>query len=243
MIILWILIIIFFDFNCVNKIIDKTKKINMKNVKKIFVNGFSIFAITLLGLYLLNAPKYAIDNYLENSFQTIFGIIVMPATAISLFGQFLLHPYLTLFTKYVESNDYKDLSKLVKKIILYVVGFGILAAILAYFAGIPVLQFVYGIDLNGYKEMLSIIIISSTIYNIGYMYSNVLITMRKNYPQLGIYLILTIVAYISSNILTKKYQILGATISYFIIMFTMFTLYLIVSKIIIKRKIKEISKD
>ena len=91
-----ILIIVFYDIPNTNKIIDKKEKASKQNVKQIFKTGFYTFAITFLGLYILNASKYAIDNFMSEDIQAIYGIIIMPATVMSLFGQFIIHPFLAL---------------------------------------------------------------------------------------------------------------------------------------------------
>ena len=89
-----IIILIVFDFKNVLKFVDLKTKVKKENILKIFKSGFFTFAISFLGVYILNAPKYAIDSFLAENYQTIFGIIVMPATVIGLVAQFLIHPYL-----------------------------------------------------------------------------------------------------------------------------------------------------
>lgn len=234
-VVIWLANILIIDIPIIKKLINKEEKSSIEGIKKIFKNGFFVFAITFLGLYILNAPKYAIDSFLPNEYQTIFGIIVMPATVITLFGQFLLHPYLNTFAKMYEEKKFNDMQKLEKKIVFYIIGFGVIASLLAYTIGIPVLQFVYGIDLSKYKVMLTMIIIASTFYNIGLIYSNVLTTMRKTFIQFIIYIIITIFAFVISRILTKIYEIQGAVIAYFLTMFVLFIIYIITEKIVYKK--------
>lgn len=229
-VIIWIIFIALYDLRIVNKLIDKNEKVSKNSIKKIYKNGFFVFAITFLGIYTLNAPKYAIDSYLTEDYQTIFGIIVMPATAISLFGQFLIHPYLTEFASDVKNKEYIKLQKLTRKIVTYICLFGVFATILAYFVGIPVLQLVYGVELSNYRIMLTIIIISATFYNIGTIYSYALTSMRKTFIQFIDYLPITILAFVISNVLTKKYEIVGSVLAYFIIMFAIFIAFIITEK-------------
>ena len=118
-ILVWILMIIFYDFRHIKNLLDKKENISIKKSFLIFKNGFFIFIISFLGLYLINAPKYAIDNYLANDLQTIFGIIVMPATIMGLVGQFLLHPYLTTIVELYKENKINQLNKLIFKIVKF----------------------------------------------------------------------------------------------------------------------------
>ena len=238
-VIIWLVIMVVFDLRTVHKLIDTEKRMNWKNTIKLFKTGFFVFSITFLGLYVMNAPKYAIDSMLENKYQTIFGIIVMPATVIGLFGQFLIHPYLNQFVKLNESKDYNEIKKLQMKLIIYILIFGVVASIGAYFLGIPVLQLIYGIDLQDYNIALTIIIIASTLYNVGMIYSNVLTTMRHTFIQFILYIVTAITAFAISNIFTNTWGVKGASIAYFIIMLELFGLYFVTEKIILTRKGKE----
>ena len=105
MIIICVLIILFYDFKKAYKYIDLKSKINMINVYNILKKGFFTFGISFLGMYVLNAPKYSIDTYLADNYQTIFGIIVMPATVIGLVAQFLIHPYLNQILSLYEDRE------------------------------------------------------------------------------------------------------------------------------------------
>ena len=217
----------------------KRQKVNKESVKIIFKSGFSVFGFTFLNQYLLNAPKYAIDNYLEDNYQTIFGIIVMPATVIGLVAQFLIHPYLNSILELYEKRDSKGFYKIIMKLILSIIVIGVISSILAYLLGPEVLGIIYGIDLKTYRWDLLIIIIASTLYTIGVIYSSVLTTIRDTFSQFIIYICITIFALIVSNYLTKSNKIEGAVIAYFIIMLLQFLAYSIYANVKIKKILKK----
>ena len=233
-ILVWIVMILIFDLRKTYQYIDFTLPINWKNVFKIFKLGFTTFAIAFLGLYILNAPKYAIDSYLVNNLQTIFGIIVMPATVIGLIAQFLIHPYLNKILKLYKERNLKQLKKMLLKLIFSIVSFGILSSILAYFLGTQVLGIIYGLDLSNYKLHLLTIIIASTLYTIGVIYSSVLTTVRETFSQFIIYIVISIFALIISNIFTKIWNIDGAVGAYLLIMLLQFLLYTIYTNLKLK---------
>lgn len=218
MVIIYIIIIFFYDFKKANKYIDYSIKISTKNVMNILKKGFFTFAISFLGMYILNAPKYSIDIYLANNFQTIFGIIVMPATVVGLVAQFLIHPYLTQILGFYERADLKNLKRIILKLLLMIIAFGIMATILGYTIGTQILGIIYGLDLSEYKIQLAIIITSATLYTIVTIYSSILTTVRETVSQFIIYTIIALCACILSNILTKIWEINGAVTAYFLIM-------------------------
>ena len=230
-IIVWIVCLLLYDFRNVKEFVNFKAKINLKNVNLIFKKGFFIFAITFFSIYITNAQKYAIDKFLSENVQAIFGIIIMPATVMALFSQFLMHPYLTTISELCSKGKIKELSKLILKIVVSLFGLGAIATLLAYFAGIPVLQLLYGIDLQGYEMLLALIIIAATLYNVGVIYSSVLTTIRKTFIQFIIYLIVAVISLVTANILTKANGINGAVASYFISMTIFFIFYIIIDKV------------
>ena len=228
------LILILYDIKNSREYIDLKTKVKKESILKIFKAGFFTFAIAFLGMYILNAPKYAIDSYLENNYQTIFGIIVMPATVIGLVAQFLIHPYLNQIVSLYENKDLKSLNKLILKLIFAILGVGIISSLLAYFLGPQVLGLIYGIDLAPYRLELLTIIIASTLYTIGVIYSSVLTTVRETLSQFIIYIIISIFAFIIANACTKIAQINGAVLSYLLIMASQFLIYTVYTNIRLK---------
>lgn len=226
-----LLILIFYDLKNGIKYVDLKLPVKKENIIKIFKAGFFTFAISFLGMYVLNAPKYAIDSYLENNYQTIFGIIVMPATVIGLVAQFLIHPYLNQIVVLYEEKNLKGLNKLALKLIMYILGVGVISSILAYSLGTQVLGLIYGLDLSAYRLGLLIIIIASTLYTIGVIYSSILTTVRETFSQFIIYIVMSIFAYIVANACTRAGQINGAVISYLLIMAMQFSIYTIYTNI------------
>ena len=53
-----------------------------------------LFIGSYLTLYVGNAPKYAIDDFLELKYQTYYGILYMPSFVINLLSGFVFKPLL-----------------------------------------------------------------------------------------------------------------------------------------------------
>lgn len=237
------IVILVYDFTNIRKLINKEEKVQYKNVLRIYKTGFFVFAISFLGLYIMNAPKYAIDDYLNEHIQAVYGIIIMPATVIGLFAQFIIHPYLNTIVDLYKENKIKEIRKLVMRIILAIIILGLICIAGAYLLGIPVLELIYGIELKEYRLNLACIILASTLSVIGTIYSSVLTTIRKTFIQFVIYCIVTVIAIIVSYTLTYNFEINGATIAYFIIMASQFLLYIICTNFILNKLEKKENKD
>lgn len=227
-----------YDLNIVTKLTSLKEKINYSNVNKILKEGFIVFVITFITVFMVNIPKYVIDQYLSDEIQAIFGIIIMPATVISLFSQFIIHPVLTTITKLCNKNNYVELKKLMYKIMLMIFVIGLICSFGGYLIGIPVLELVYGVDLKIYRINLFVILIASTISATAGIISPFLIAMRHNLSQLFIGISLVIIETILCFALIKEYSINGACIAYLISMIYNFILFYIVSIRKINKKIK-----
>lgn len=239
-------------FSCISLIITNLiimifyDLINLKNCKyekakfnsSIFKLGFYTFLFTFLTQYLINAPKFAIDNNLSNELQTVYGVIAMPATFMALCGQFLIQPFLIQLTNCLSKNEYKNFNKLTFKLVKYILIIGLLVIVAAYLLGIPVLQIVYGIKLKKYLFPFMLIIIGSVIYGTTTIIQNSLVALRKTKIQAIIFIIDSIIAYFISTQLVLKYELLGASLTYLICMIVLFILYLIVYIVEINKKIR-----
>ena len=238
-----IVILLFHDIKFVENIKDNKfeEEISTKeNILEIFKKEFFVFANSFAGIYVLNASKYAIDIYSTENIQAIFGYIMMPATVMILFAQFILLPFLNKFKELYETNKIKEFDKLGIKIKLSVFIFGIFAVFIAFLIGPEFLSFIYGVDLLSYRLYLMVIIATYILYSISYINLVILTTMRKTFIQFVVYLISIVVAFITSNLFVQKYGIFGATTSIAITLTVQFVLYIMITKLIVFKSMKQL---
>lgn len=232
-------IILFYDFKCIKKCDYKLSKINLNSTLLIFKLGFWTFLFTFLTQYLINAPKYSIDNYLSNEVQTIYGIIAMPATLVLLLSNFLVQPFLMKISNYVKNNEFKKLNNILFKMIFILIILSLLAEIFLYLFGIFFLNLLYGIDIAAYLKDLLIIFGGATLYGITILISNVLIAMRKTMSQTVIFVIDSIITYFICKFLIIQRGINGASCSYLYTMFILLILYFIIYFYSIRKEMKK----
>ena len=236
MIIINIVTIIVFDFILISKgLIDTTSKIDLSNVWAIFKSEFFVFANSFLGIYVLNAPKYAIDNYLTEELQAVYGYIVMPGTVMVLFAQFVVLPFLNKLKELYAVKDFENFKAIIRKIRLCVVAFGIFAVLAAYLLGPEVLGLIYGENLKDYRIDLTLIIGSYIFYSISYVNLVVLTTMRTTFAQFVVYIITALIALIGSNVLVQAYGVNGGAMSCATTLILQFIMYTILTTVTLKK--------
>lgn len=228
-------VLILYDVKEIRRIGFSLKKWKRTKVFQLLKKGFYTFGFTFLTLYVINAPKYSVDSLLSNQFQTILGIIIMPATIIILFCQFIVQPFITKMQNSLYQSKIKFI-RYIHKLIFIVLIIGIISIICAYFLGIPVLELLYGVQLSNYLTALLLIIMGATIYGISVVYSTALTTMRKTFCQFIQFCITSIFALIISYILTKFYGIEGACLAYLLSMLFLLLTYIFVFYYQIRKK-------
>lgn len=203
-----------------------SEKVDWNHVFRLFILGFSVFGFSFLSVYIVNIPKYIIDFLLTDAAQTVFSIIVMPGTVVSLCGQYITAPVLNQMVCLYQEKKYKSFNNLVFKIVGLLIFLGILIEICAWLLGIPVLSIIYGINLNAYKIDLILILVGALFYAVAGIISNALITMRKNNVQLIIYIIDALLGAAICYFLILKMGIHGATYGYLLTMLVHVLLYM-----------------
>ena len=209
---------------------DKTKIVSL------FRNCFFIFALSFFSLYIVNIPRYMIDKMLTPDLQSIFGIIIMPATTITLFGQFLIQPVIVKFSKLHKENNNKAIIKIIVILVLLVILATIIFEVFMYILGIPIINFIYGIDISEYKNDLFILLIGAMLNAIYVIFYTILTTMRKNLGQFIIYVCNAVISIVISYIFVKWFGFRGGIYAYVCIMLVQLIGYIILMFLVFRNK-------
>ena len=244
MCVVWGVILISYDVPKTMKYINKQEDCQIFTILQLFKSGFFSFAIIFLSVYLSNAPKYALDGRVNEALQAIYGIIIMPGTIISLSAQYIMHPFLPNLSKSVFEKKRKTFKKIMNSLI-FALGLIAFAAILcAYFLGIPVLSFVYSVDLTNYKFDLIIVMFGACCSAGCMIISAALTTLRKTFIQFIIYVVVAFCGMMISPILIESIGLRGAVWSYFLIMASQMVLYEIIYRyMVLEKKWRELVND
>lgn len=206
------------DVHFVKKMITLKMKINKKKIYEILKECFPLAISTLISVYIINSVKYAIDNTGNNIMQTYFNILYMPTFVINLISILIIKPFLKQFGDYWNNREYENFIKIILKMVLILTIITFFIIFVSSLIGIPILNILYNVDLNQYKIHLIILLISGLFYACSTVIFYAIGTIRKQKSTTIVYGITAIVAIAISNILVKKFEILGATVSTLLIM-------------------------
>lgn len=206
-----------------------SNKINLttKNLKNLLTATLPIFIFSALGIYLSNCQKYILPYYESDEIQAIFGILIMPATVLGLVGSYLINPFINIFSKHHSQKNYSAFISSTKKLLTALALIGVLALVVCFLIGIPLLQAVFQVDLTTYHLTLELIILASIFYAATMIISSLLTIMGENRRQTYIYFFAAIIATVTAIILIPSLSINGAVYSFLLSSFVLIMLYAI----------------
>jgi len=137
-----------------------------------------VFAVIFLTILSLNIPRYFIDLYHSEQIG-YFGILAMPITLITLVMTFVLQPKVVELSTLYKDGKYLLFNRMVNKLIFITIGIGIGILLGAYLLGIPLLDFVFGVDFSAYQPALMCIVAGGIINALVSIFINILTIIRR----------------------------------------------------------------
>lgn len=187
----------------------------LKECFPLFLNGFIL-------LYVLNEPKLIIERglsegVLQTGMQRDFNILFMPVFFMSLII-LMVRPLITQLAFLYVDKEYDKLDSIIKKLLLYIIGGGLLVVCLAYLLGVQVLGLVFGLDLASYQLPFTILILAGVLYAVAIIFENILTIMRKQHLLIAIYVAMLVVTLLITKMFVYSWGMLGASLAFLVVM-------------------------
>ncbi len=241
MVIVSVLFVVLFDRRKAKNYANTKLVFSVHSIIGIFGECFPLFLGTFMSGYILTASKYAIDLYLTDEIQSYFGFLLMPAFVINLFSLFVFRPLQTKMAVLWYAGNIKVFGKILRTCLLWIAFLTIGALLGSWFLGIPILNFVSGLDLMEYRIDLLIIMLGGGANALMALFYYVLSVMRKQYWVLIGYTVGFLLAAVGAPLMVKNLSIHGAAISYVVPMIVISLIFacmiLCNIKSVIKKKI------
>lgn len=230
-----IAVLILYDIRNTSKFMHIVKDFKKSSIILLLRVSSYTFLFTLTVTVIMNLPRYFIDFFLNDSDQAIYGIISMPATFVMLFSQFILQPSLVSLSNHYKRKEKRNFNKVVFKISSLILVSMVVILPVAYILGVPVLEFVYGVELSEYTFLLLLVILGSAFYAVSNVLLNSLIVVHCNKEQLYVQVFILIISLVICYFLVNYLGINGGLLSYFSILALQFIVYVFFYRFVIKK--------
>lgn len=238
MVVVSMISLLLFDFKYYTYFKIEPISFNFNKLKKLALECFPLFIGSFILIYIINAPKYAIDSCLSEDIQAYFSILFMPASVINLMTLFVFRPVQTKLAIAWNDNRLNEFRRTVLFQMILITIFTFTVIICGYLVGVPVLSYVYGVDLSGTELALALILFGGGCNAVMTILYYILTIIRAQKQVLYGYMFVGLITYIIAPKLVKLFELAGATLSYVLSM----SLLIVVLLIILYKQVREMKK-
>lgn len=211
---------------------------DMKRLWELVKMCIPLAVSTFLSTYIINSSKLSVDRVLGDEAQLYYTAVFMPNMVINLFSGIIFKPMQTAMAVNYYEKKYKNFWHIISKMILIITGFTFVCEVGAYILGIPVLSWLYGVNLKEYKLTLLLLLLCGGINAINIIFYYVLAIMRKQKYMTILYIIVCLVSFLIMDTMTGKMGLMGASLGYLILVSLLAALLLVYIIIQIRRNTK-----
>lgn len=213
MVIVNLVLFLLYDLKLIHSFTEYTLKFEKKVVGTILKDCFPLFSSTILSMYINNAVKYAIDKHGNYEMQTCYNIIYLPTFTINMATMLIIKPLMKNMGEYWNNKEYKKFISLVGKTAFIMLGLTVLVELVCATIALPILSFIYHVDVSMYKLELLILVVSGFFYGISTLLLYTLGAMRRQGFCMIAYVATSVLCLILPNILVEKMGMMGTAIS------------------------------
>lgn len=194
-------------------------------MKSLFGSTVLLFISSAMCMWLWNGTKYVVEWTLTDRETLVYGIVFMPTMVINLGSSFVFKPMLTTLARHYEQGEYKAFAKLVAVLVATAVGITVVTLGAGAWLGIPVLSWLYDIELAPYKSVMLVLIAAGGFNAVSILFYYALTVMRLQKEIFAGYTITFVVSIILPIVMVKAMGIAGAGTSYLIVMMLLTVLF------------------
>ena len=187
-------------------------------LRLLFRKTLPLFLAAFLYFFMTNLSKYAIDQYLSDTDQAIYGYIAMPVFVIALLNNMIYVPQLNYYVEAFRNNNRAELIRRIRRQLGLIVCIFAGCLIGAYFLGIPVLNMLYNARLEEQKTQMMLLLTGSFFLAVAGYLSALLVIFDQRVLNLLLYGVSVAVGLVATFLLTASYAINGAVAGYLVTM-------------------------
>ena len=190
------------------------KEVSEKEAGRRLLKEGTVLCLCLLGsLLLINAPRYLLRYYYDDTLQGIYSLLFMPTYAVSLAAQFLFKPFLFSY-KEAMGQSRQHFWSLLKKHLLIIAGLALVAGAGAWLLGPFALRLLFGQDISAYRNWMFAFLLSGGILASNQLLYYLMILAEKRTAILSGYVAAIAVMLASGVFFIPRFEIGGVWICF-----------------------------
>lgn len=203
----------------------KSRPFNFNSFVRLFKLSAPLFVAIFFFNLIENMPKFVMEGTLPYENQLYYNALYFPAQMILITAQLVYKPLLVRMAGvWQESNKRRKFNLILAAIIALIAAITIIYGLVMAWVGIPVLNFLYGVDFAQYKGLLYLMLVTGGITAaIDFLFQ--VITIMRRQKDVTVLFVMTFIFSIFIPWLLVSYaELEGAVLSYVIVEGILFVL-------------------
>ena len=196
---------------------------------------FPLFISSFVTTFIMNIPKNAIEVIFSQNIQAYYNIIFTPSSLVNMFCMFIFVPLYTSIAKAWNDGEIKVFNRIIFRIVLMVFGLSVVVLVGTLF-GIPILEFVYGVQLMEYKIPFLVLVGAGCVNGLNTVWSYIFTVVRRQKYVLVIYVISLVFSQILITPLISRFGVTGASVDYLLGIVVICMLFFVIFAFKIQKK-------
>lgn len=212
--------------------------INKENLRSLFLVCLPVCLSNYISTYIVNLPKYAIDEIFGDEMQSVYGILVLPVVTINMLSVVIYRPMINGLSRDYYDCQYPVFFKKIAKQIIVIVILTLLVIIGGYLIGLKLLGMIYGISLEIYMISFIIMLIGGGLNTVA-AFLNVILTVQRAQNKLLIgYFVTALFGILASHQLILQFGLIGTALLYAVLSLCMCLLFMLFIYVSYKQKVR-----
>ena len=207
-------VLMVFDYPMIKETSIIGLKVDFEKIVRLVRACFPLFISSFVTTFIMNIPKNAIEVTFSQNIQAYYNIIFTPSSLVNMFCMFIFVPLYTGIAKAWNDGEIKVFKKIIFRIVLMVFGLSVVVLIGGALLGIPILEFVYGVQLMEYKIPFLVLVGAGCVNGLNTVWSYIFTVVRRQKYVLVIYVISLVFSQILIAPLISRFGVTGASIDY-----------------------------
>lgn len=207
-------VLMVFDYPMIKETSIIGLKVDFEKIVRLVRACFPLFISSFVTTFIMNIPKNAIEVTFSQNIQAYYNIIFTPSSLVNMFCMFIFVPLYTGIAKAWNDGEIKVFKKIIFRIVLMVFGLSVVVLIGGALLGVPILEFVYGVQLMEYKIPFLVLVGAGCINGLNTVWSYIFTVVRKQKYVLVIYIISLVCSQILIMPLISVLGVTGASVDY-----------------------------
>ncbi len=140
---------------------------------------FPLALNSFLVMYVNNGPRFVVDASLGEETLAAYGALFMVSFAVAICGDFLMNPQVVRLAEAVRQRDRTRVWRIVRRQAAIIAMLGATGLVAGAMAGIPILSWLFGLDLDGFRRVLLILLCGGTFFAFYQLGQIVLVVLRR----------------------------------------------------------------